>query len=96
VFGLLGADGAGKSTTFKMLTTLLALSSGEARVGGFSIPVQPVEVCRAIGYLPQAVSVDGSLRTIETQRSTQSLNFLPVVWMAGKADKLFSEAQMQF
>jgi ABC-2 type transport system ATP-binding protein len=48
VFGLLGSNGAGKSTTIKMLTTLLPPSSGEARVGGFSITTQPVEVRRVI------------------------------------------------
>jgi ABC-2 type transport system ATP-binding protein len=57
VFGLLGSNGAGKSTTINMLTTLLPPTSGEARVGGFSITRQPVEVRRAIGYVPQAVSV---------------------------------------
>ena len=65
VFGLLGSNGAGKSTTIKMLTTLLPPSSGEARVGGFSITTQPVQVRRAIGYVPQAVSVDGSLTGYE-------------------------------
>src|ERR1039457_7155934 len=65
VFGLLGSNGAGKSTTIKMLTTLLPPSSGEARVGGFSITTQPAEVRRAIGYVPQAVSVDGSLTGYE-------------------------------
>ena len=65
VFGLLGSNGAGKSTTIKMLTTLLPPSSGEARVGGFSITTQPVEVRRVIGYVPQAVSVDGSLTGYE-------------------------------
>ena len=65
VFGLLGSNGAGKSTTIKMLTTLLPPTSGEARVGGFSITKEPVEVRRAIGYVPQAVSVDGSLTGYE-------------------------------
>ena len=50
VFGLLGSNGAGKSTTIKMLTTLLPPTSGEAHVGGFFITKQPVEVRRAIGY----------------------------------------------
>ena len=58
VFGLLGSNGAGKTTTIKMLTTLLPPSSGEARVAGFSITKQAVDVRRAIGYVPQAVSVD--------------------------------------
>ena len=65
VFGLLGSNGAGKTTTIKMLTTLLPPSSGDARVGGFSIATQPVQVRRAIGYVPQAVSVDGSLTGYE-------------------------------
>ena len=61
VFGLLGSNGAGKTTTIKMLTTLLPPSSGEALVAGFSITTQAVGVRRTIGYVPQAVSVDGSL-----------------------------------
>jgi ABC-2 type transport system ATP-binding protein len=55
VFGLLGSNGAGKSTTIKMLTTLLPPSSGEARVGGFSITKQPVDVRRAIVRAPSAL-----------------------------------------
>ena len=65
VFGLLGSNGAGKTTTIKMLTTLLPPSSGEALVAGFSITTHAVCVRRAIGYVPQAVSVDGSLTGYE-------------------------------
>ena len=65
VFGLLGSNGAGKTTTIKMLTTLLPPSSGEARVAGFSITTRAVDVRRAIGYVPQAVSVDGALTGYE-------------------------------
>jgi ABC-2 type transport system ATP-binding protein len=65
VFGLLGSNGAGKTTTIKMLTTLLPPTSGEARVVGCSITNQPVGVRRAIGYVPQAVSVDSSLTGYE-------------------------------
>jgi len=61
VFSLLGSNGAGKTTTIKMLTTLLRPASGEARVAGFSITTQAVDVRRSIGYVPQAVWVDGSL-----------------------------------
>lgn len=65
VFGLLGSNGAGKTTTIKMLTTLLPASSGDALVAGLSIKTQSVGVRRAIGYVPQAVSVDGSLTGYE-------------------------------
>jgi ABC-2 type transport system ATP-binding protein len=77
VFGLLGSNGAGKTTTIKMLTTLLAPSSGEARVAGFSIITQAVDVRRAIGYVPQAVSVDGSLTGYENLLIFAKLYDLP-------------------
>jgi ABC-2 type transport system ATP-binding protein len=77
VFGLLGSNGAGKTTTIKMLTTLLPPSSGEARVAGCSITTQAVDVRRAIGYVPQAVSVDGSLTGYENLLIFAKLYDLP-------------------
>jgi ABC-2 type transport system ATP-binding protein len=65
VFGLLGANGAGKSTTIKMLTTLLPPTSGRARVAGFDISRRAADVRRSIGYVPQALSVDGSMTGYE-------------------------------
>jgi ABC-2 type transport system ATP-binding protein len=77
VFGLLGSNGAGKTTTIKMLTTLLPPTSGEARVAGFSITTQAVDVRRAIGYVPQSVSVDGSLTGYENLLIFAKLYDLP-------------------
>ncbi|MGI4788929.1 MAG: ATP-binding cassette domain-containing protein [Janthinobacterium lividum] len=77
VFGLLGSNGAGKSTTIKMLTTLLPPSLGEAYVAGYSIITQAVNVRRAIGYVPQAVSVDGSLTGYENLLIFAKLYDLP-------------------
>jgi ABC-2 type transport system ATP-binding protein len=65
VFGLLGPNGAGKTTVIKMLTTLLPPTSGTARVAGFDITHQAARVRRVIGYVPQALSVDGSLTGYE-------------------------------
>jgi ABC-2 type transport system ATP-binding protein len=77
VFGLLGSNGAGKTTTIKMLTTLLPPSSGDARVAGFSIKTEAVDVRRSIGYVPQAVSVDGSLTGYENLLIFAKLYDLP-------------------
>ncbi|HET6413241.1 MAG TPA: ATP-binding cassette domain-containing protein [Anaeromyxobacter sp.] len=65
IFGLLGPNGAGKSTTIKMLTTLLPPSAGSARVAGLDVIHRAREVRRRIGYVPQLVSVDGSLTAYE-------------------------------
>ncbi|MGM3307789.1 ATP-binding cassette domain-containing protein [Anabaena sp. WFMT] len=65
VFGLLGPNGAGKSTVIKMLTTLLPVSSGKAYLAGYDVTRQPESVRRVIGYVPQALSADGSLTGYE-------------------------------
>lgn len=65
VFGLLGPNGAGKSTVIKMLTTLLPLSSGKGYLAGYDVTRQPDAVRRVIGYVPQALSADGSLTGYE-------------------------------
>ncbi len=77
VFGLLGPNGAGKSTTIKMLTTLLPPSAGQAAVVGYDVAKQPMEVRRRIGYVPQALSADGSLTGTENLQVFASLYDLP-------------------
>lgn len=52
IVGLLGLNGAGKSTILKILGCFLLPSSGRARVGGFSVDKDPQEIRRLIGYLP--------------------------------------------
>lgn len=53
VIGLLGQNGAGKSTTLNMLTGYLPPSSGSIMVNGLDMMTQPRECKRAIGYLPE-------------------------------------------
>jgi len=61
LFGLLGANGAGKSTIIKMLTTMLTPTSGEARVWGYDIVRQRNEVRSSIGVVFQDPALDGML-----------------------------------
>jgi ABC-2 type transport system ATP-binding protein len=56
-FGFLGPNGAGKSTTIKMLTGLLAPTSGKLRVLGIDISEQPLEVKRRIGVVPEDLNL---------------------------------------
>lgn len=57
IFGFLGANGAGKSTTIRMLCAILESTSGTARVGGFDINKQPEKVKENIGYMSQRFSL---------------------------------------
>ncbi|MCB9261072.1 MAG: gliding motility-associated ABC transporter ATP-binding subunit GldA [Flavobacteriales bacterium] len=53
VVGFLGPNGAGKSTTMKMLTCFITPTSGSARINGFDIENQSMEIRNNIGYLPE-------------------------------------------
>jgi ABC-2 type transport system ATP-binding protein len=65
VFGLLGPNGAGKTTTIRVLTTLLRPTEGRAFVAGFDVVGEGLSVRQSIGYVPQAISIDGALTAYE-------------------------------
>jgi ABC-2 type transport system ATP-binding protein len=60
-FGFLGPNGAGKSTTIKMLTGLLAPSSGRIQILGLDLERNPVEVKQQIGVVPEGMALFGRL-----------------------------------
>ncbi|MFN8791976.1 MAG: ABC transporter ATP-binding protein [Bdellovibrionales bacterium] len=61
VVGFLGPNGAGKSTTMKIVTGFMAPTSGEARIAGYDVFENPIEVKRRIGYLPETPPVYGDM-----------------------------------
>ncbi len=64
-FGFLGPNGAGKSTTIKMLTGLLAPTSGRIEILGIDLTAHPVEVKRQIGVVPEGMALFGRLTGAE-------------------------------
>src|SRR5258707_10190420 len=64
IFGLLSPNGAGKSTLIRMMTTLIPITAGAARVAGHDVTRDPDGVRRTIGVIPQALTSDLDL-TIE-------------------------------
>ncbi|HVQ37089.1 MAG TPA: ABC transporter ATP-binding protein [Pyrinomonadaceae bacterium] len=79
-FGFLGPNGAGKSTTIKMLTGLLAPTSGTIRVLGRDIVKEPLEVKRRIGVVPE------DLNLFERLTGAEMLAFTGRMYGLGKAE----------
>ncbi|AEV16716.1 ABC transporter protein [Thermus sp. CCB_US3_UF1] len=77
VFGLLGPNGSGKTTTILMLLGLTEPTAGEARVLGLDPMRQPLEVKARVGYLPDQVGFYGELTAWENLRYTTRLLGLP-------------------
>ncbi|ABF42571.1 ABC transporter, ATPase subunit [Candidatus Koribacter versatilis Ellin345] len=91
-FGFLGPNGAGKSTTIKMLTGLLAPTSGSIRILGHDLTANPVEVKQQIGVVPEGMALFGRLtgreylefvgrmyglgRDVSAQRADELLDFM--------------------
>jgi ABC-2 type transport system ATP-binding protein len=94
-FGFLGPNGAGKSTTIKMLTGLLAPTSGRIQILGTDMASNPVDVKRQIGVVPEGMALFGRLTGAEylnfvgrmygldpatsAQRTSELLEFMQLV-----------------
>lgn len=65
ILGFLGPNGAGKSTTVKILTGLMPAGSGRAIVAGHDIAIEPLEVKKRIGYVPEQPALYDSLTADE-------------------------------
>jgi ABC-2 type transport system ATP-binding protein len=65
IVGFLGPNGAGKTTTMRMLTCFMPPTSGTAKVAGFDVLEEPLEVKKRIGYLPETPPLYPEMRTGE-------------------------------
>jgi ABC-2 type transport system ATP-binding protein len=101
IFGFLGANGAGKSTTIRMLCGLLRPTSGTALVGGIDVATDPEGVKRRIGYMSQRFSlyelltVDqniqffGGIYGLSGERYTERRQFvIDMAGLSGREDTL--------
>jgi len=101
IFGLLGPNGAGKTTTIRLITTLLPVRPGMVTVFGADPARRRYAVRRAIGYVPQLLSADGTLTGRENvalfarlfdvprrERSRRVADALDAMGLADAADRL--------
>jgi ABC-2 type transport system ATP-binding protein len=77
VFALLGPNGSGKTTTVRILSTLLAADAGDVRIDGHDVAADPGGVRRAIGVTGQFSAIDGLLTGRENVMLMADLHHLP-------------------
>ncbi len=81
VLGLVGSNGAGKSTTIKCLTGILPYTEGTINVNGFDVNAQPIQAKQSIGYVPDDHSV------YEKLTGREYVNYMGSLYGVKKEDK---------
>ncbi len=88
IFGFLGSNGCGKTTTMKMLTGLLPATSGRARLFGRELAADDREVRRRVGYMSQSFSLYGELSVRQNLELHARLFQVPAAELPGRVREL--------
>lgn len=94
IYGLLGVNGAGKTTMLRMLATILAPSEGAARVAGYDVAQQPEKVRASVGFLSTATALYGRLSAMEMVEYFGRLHGLDEPTLRRRVDGLFERLEM--
>lgn len=94
LFGLVGPDGAGKTTTLRMLAGILPPSSGEAWVDGISVNDDPEGIKEHIAYMPQRFGLYQDLTVIENLIFYADLFRVPKKKRPARIEKLFGFSRL--
>jgi sodium transport system ATP-binding protein len=93
--GLLGANGAGKTSTLRMLATLLKPTAGTARVAGCDVRHDPVGVRQRLGYVSATTGVPDRLTPREIFMSFGRLHGIPPADLPGRAESLLEQLDLR-
>jgi ABC-2 type transport system ATP-binding protein len=94
ILGFLGQNGAGKSTTMKILTGFMPATSGTASVAGFDVFENPYEVKKRIGYLPENPPIYLELLVSEYLDFVANLRGIPGAQKKQKMDAVIERCQL--
>ncbi|MDF0543956.1 ribosome-associated ATPase/putative transporter RbbA [Sphingobium sp. H39-3-25] len=88
IFGFLGSNGCGKSTTMKMLTGLLAASEGQAWLFGQEVDSRDIATRQRVGYMSQAFSLYSELTVRQNLELHAKLFHVPPAEIAGRVEEI--------
>ena len=91
IFGLLGPNGGGKTTLFRILSTLIPVQKGKVTVLGADVAEQPAAVRQLLGVTFQSPSLDGKLSVYENLRHQAHLYGMHGAAMKSRIDELLAE-----
>src|SRR5215207_411857 len=94
IYGLVGPDGAGKTTTLRLLCGALLSDSGQASVMGIDVARDPEGVRRRIGYMPQRFSLYGDLTVRENMLFFADIYGVPRAEQAALLDRLLAFSRL--
>ncbi|HWX38833.1 MAG TPA: ATP-binding cassette domain-containing protein [Candidatus Sulfotelmatobacter sp.] len=94
VYGLLGANGAGKTTVLRILSTILAPTEGTAIVAGFDVARDPQSVRGRVGFLSAATALYGRLSAQEMVEYFGRLHGLDEPTLQRRIDNIFTRLEM--
>ena len=94
VVGLLGPNGAGKSTTMKIITGFMAPTSGEAKICGYDVFENPIEVKKRIGYLPEIPPLYTEMTVQEYLKFVAQLKDVQSNRLGGLIEKALTKTQL--
>ncbi|HEX4306802.1 MAG TPA: ATP-binding cassette domain-containing protein, partial [Solirubrobacterales bacterium] len=95
VLGLLGHNGAGKTTAIRILTTLASATEGNAKVAGHDVTTEPDQVREQIGLTSQAATVDGLMSGAANLEMIGRLYHLPRKVAQARAAELLAELALE-
>jgi ABC-2 type transport system ATP-binding protein len=95
LFGLVGPDGAGKTTTLRLLAGLLRISDGSATVAGYDLKTEAEAIKPQIGYMAQQFSMYGELSVLENLHFFAEIYGVPRGELAARTERLLSFAGLE-